>query len=69
MTCDGDPSAETLVDMRFSKGFGSLRSVPLIAMVGAFDVHRKQITFDYVDDGGVVHSSEILPAISRTLRS
>ena len=26
-----------------------------MTMVGGFDVHRKQITFDYVDDDGLVH--------------
>ena len=25
-----------------------------MTMVGGFDVHRKQITFDYVDDDGLV---------------
>lgn len=39
-----------------------------MTMVGGFDVHRKQITFDYVDDDGVVHSGEIRPATRKTLR-
>ena len=39
-----------------------------MTMVGGFDVHRKQITFDYVDDDGLVHSGEIRPATRKTLR-
>jgi transposase len=39
-----------------------------MTMVGGFDVHRKQITFDYVDDDGLVHSGEIRPATRETLR-
>ena len=30
-----------------------------MTMVGGFDVHRKQITFDYVDDDGLLHFGEI----------
>ena len=33
-----------------------------MTMVGGFDVHRKQITFDYVDDDGLVHWGQIRPA-------
>ena len=39
-----------------------------MTMVGGFDVHRKQITFDYVDDDGLVHWGEIRPATRTTLR-
>lgn len=39
-----------------------------MTMVGGFDVHRKQITFDYVDDDGVVHWGEIRPATRKMLR-
>jgi transposase len=39
-----------------------------MTMVGGFDVHRKQITFDYVDDDGVVRFGEIRPATRTTLR-
>ena len=39
-----------------------------MTMVGGFDVHRKQITFDYVDDDGLVHWGEIRPATRKTLR-
>jgi transposase len=35
---------------------------------GGFDVHRKQITFDYVDDDGLVRVGEIRPATRTTLR-
>jgi len=40
-----------------------------MTMVGGFDVHRQQITFDYVDDDGVVHWGQIRPATRKTLRS
>jgi transposase len=39
-----------------------------MTMVGGFDVHRKQITFDYVDDDGLVRFGEIRPATRTTLR-
>ena len=39
-----------------------------MTMVGGFDVHRKQITFDYVDDDGLVRVGEIRPATRTTLR-
>jgi transposase len=37
-------------------------------MVGGFDVHRQQITFDYVDNDGLVHWGQIRPATRTTLR-
>ena len=39
-----------------------------MTMVGGFDVHRKQITFDYVDNDGLVRWGEIRPATRTTLR-
>jgi transposase len=39
-----------------------------MTMVGGFDVHRKQITFDYVDDDGLVRFGVIRPATRVTLR-
>jgi len=39
-----------------------------MTMVGGFDVHRQQITFDYVDDDGLVHWGQIRPATRKTLR-
>src|SRR5258705_2770338 len=63
----GTPSAQTLVDMA-SDVFRELEEVPM-TMVGGFDVHRKQITFDYVDtDTGLVRCGEIRPATRKTLR-
>jgi transposase len=44
-----------------------LEEVPM-TMVGGLDVHRQQITFDYVDDDGVVRSGQIRPATRNTLR-
>jgi transposase len=48
--------------------FQELEEVPM-TMVGGFDVHRQQITFDYVDDDGLVHWGQIRPATRKTLRS
>jgi transposase len=39
-----------------------------MTMVGGLDVHRQQITFDYVDDDGLVHWGQIRPATRKTLR-
>ncbi|KZS66129.1 IS110 family transposase [Mycobacterium ostraviense] len=39
-----------------------------MTMVGGLDVHRQQITFDYVDDDGVVHWGQIRPATRNSLR-
>ena len=39
-----------------------------MTMVGGFDVHRKQITFDYVDSDGVVRWGQIRPATRTALR-
>jgi transposase len=47
--------------------FQELEEVPM-TMVGGFDVHRKQITFDYVDDDGLVRWGQIRPATRTTLR-
>ena len=33
-----------------------------MTMVGGLDVHRQQITFDYVDNDGLVHWGQIRPA-------
>src|SRR5258707_2623342 len=63
----GTPSAQTLVECA-SDVFRELEEVPM-TMVGGFDVHRKQITFDYVDtDTGLVRCGEIRPATRKTLR-
>jgi transposase len=67
MTCDGAPSAQTLVKCA-SDVFRELEEVPLMTMVGGFDVHRQQITFDYVDDDGLVRWGQIRPATRKTLR-
>jgi transposase len=47
--------------------FQELEEVPM-TMVGGLDVHRRQITFDYVDDDGLVHWGQIRPATRQTLR-
>jgi len=39
-----------------------------MTMVGGFDVHRQQITFDYVDDDGLVHWGQLRPATRTTVR-
>jgi len=48
--------------------FQELEEVPLMTMVGGLDVHRQQITFDYVDDDGLVHWGQIWPATRKTVR-
>jgi transposase len=41
-----------------------------MTIVGGFDVHRKQITFDYVDsETGEVRSGQICPATRKTVQS
>jgi transposase len=40
-----------------------------VTMVGGFDVHRQQITFDYVDSDGLVRWGQIRPATRKTLRA
>src|SRR6202163_4649438 len=62
----GTPSAQTLVEFA-SVFFRELEEVPM-TMVGGLDVHRKQITFDYVDDDGLVRWGQIRPATRTTLR-
>src|SRR5215216_6472190 len=48
----------------------SLRRPHHMNIVGAFDVHRKQITFDYVEiETGESHRGEIRPADREHLRS
>ena len=64
----GTPSAQTLVVMGVRDIFQELEEVPLMTMVGGFDVHRKQVTFDYVDNDGLVHWGQIRPATRKTLR-
>ncbi len=44
--------------------------VPLVAIVGAFDVHRAQLTFDYIStETGEVRLGQIRPADRRRLRA
>jgi transposase len=40
-----------------------------MTIVGGFDVHRQQITFDYVDNDGLVRWGQIRPATRKTLRA
>src|SRR5258705_6812239 len=64
----GTPSAQTLVDVGVSELFQELEEVPPMTMVGGLDVHRHQITFDYVDNDGLVRWGQIRPATRKTLR-
>jgi transposase len=61
------PSAQALVDMGVRDVFQELEEVPM-SMVSGLDVHRQQITFDYVDDDGLVHWGQIRPATRQGLR-
>jgi transposase len=47
--------------------FREREEIPM-TIVGGFDVHRKQITFDYVDNDGLVRWGQIRPATRSTLR-
>ena len=50
---------------------GPVQAVPLGPIqvdIASLDVHRQQITFDYVDDDGLVHGGQIRPATRKTLR-
>jgi transposase len=51
-----------------SEVFQELEEVPM-TIVGGLDVHRQQITFDYVDDDGRVRWGQIRPATRKTLRT
>jgi len=49
--CWGPPRLRrSMIDGRRKKLFQELEEVPLMTMIGGLDVHRQQITFDYVDD-------------------
>ncbi len=61
-------TAQTLVDMGVSELFQELEEVPRMTMVGGLDVHPHQITFDYVDNDGLVHWGQFRPATRKTLR-
>jgi transposase len=63
----GTPSAQTLDDLGVGNELQELEEVPM-TMVGGLDVHRKQITFDYVDIDGLVHWGQICPATRQSLR-
>ncbi len=39
-----------------------------MTMVGGLDVHRQQITFDHVNEDGLVRWGQIRPATRKTLR-
>jgi hypothetical protein len=64
----GTPSAQTLDDVGVSELFQELEEVPM-TIVGGLDVHRQQITVDYVDNDGVVRWGQIRPATRKTLRA
>src|SRR5713226_6726267 len=65
MTCDGTPSAHAHAGAQIQER----EEVPM-AIIGGFDVHRAQITFDYLDtDTGEVTRGEIRPATRSVLQS
>src|SRR5246500_3854814 len=67
--CWGPPRLRrSMIVGRRKKLFQELEEVPLMTMIGGLDVHRQQITFDYVDDEGLVHFGQIRPATRTTLR-
>jgi transposase len=63
----GTPSAQPQHDVCGTQ-VQEHKEVP-VAIVGGFDVHRKQITFDYLDTvSGEVHCGKITPACRGQLR-
>src|SRR5260370_29482057 len=49
--------------------FQEREEVPVMAIVGGFDIHRRQVTFDYLDTvTGQVRRGRISPACRETLR-
>src|SRR5271166_8633 len=62
----GTPSAKTHVEFA-AVIFRELEEVPM-TIIGGLDVHRQQITFDYVDNDGLVRWGQIRPATRTTLR-
>src|SRR6266571_2158324 len=65
MACEETPSAQA----RLTCTKQELERVSM-AIVGGFDVHRAQITFDYMDtDSGEVSTGQIRPATRPILRS
>src|SRR6266704_1129083 len=50
--------------------FQEREEVPVMAIVGGFDIHRRQVTFDYLDTGtGQVRRGRIDPACRQRLRA
>src|SRR6266516_3819038 len=49
--------------------FQEREEVPVMAIVGGFDIHRRQVTFDYLDTvTGQVRRGRVSPACRETLR-
>src|SRR3954471_17872007 len=66
MACGGTPSAQA---QTIGGAYRNSRRAPM-AIVGGFDVHRAQITFDYLDtDTGEVATGQIRPATRAVLRN
>jgi transposase len=53
--------------MGVRKVFQELEEVPM-TMIGGLDVHRQQITFEYVDSDGLVRWGQIRPATRKMVR-
>lgn len=67
-TCEGDPLG-TGRETRRRQKLTELEEVP-VSIVGGFDVHRNQITFDYLDtETGEVRTGKIRPATREAVRA
>src|SRR6516164_3092684 len=68
MTCRGTPSAQAQQVLRAHQTGGAIEEVPM-QIIGAFDVHRKQITFKWLNTGtGEVGRGHITPALREKVR-
>src|SRR3954464_8675633 len=68
MRCVEDPLRSGARRLR-QRNFSGARGGPM-TIVGGFDVHRKQLTFDYVDtETGEIRSGQIRPGTRKMLRS
>jgi hypothetical protein len=55
---------------RCVSSFQEREEVPVMAIVGGFDIHRRQVTFDYLDTvSGQVRRGRIDPACGAALRT
>ena len=65
MTCEGTPTAQA---QNVRKKSGAIEEVPM-TIIGGLDIHRAQMTFDYLDtESGEVCAGQVRPATRRSWR-